>query len=330
MKLNKFAKNTKRTRIAIGCTIGLILLIGAISFYKTFALYEETKEFNVLKGRVPDFRKTFSDYIIEKRRIDSSIIKFFHLATEQTPALTDYRYVGKNPNNYVCFGSEDSVCPEDNLYRVVGVMPIQSSENGIYENRVKLFKYRSYLKTNGDGLNNWKYSTYYTLLNDTFWNTLEEYQNYIEDAKWYLGVSATVNTIEELYNNERSGNNYSINKIALLNVSDYGFSTNRDTTTDENICITSDINKWSNDCATNSWIYEYKGTYSAGKWLLTPSPMKSSWMILEDYSTYTGKASYSGATSYGMDYHPTYYLKANVMYKSGSGSLENPYRVTFY
>lgn len=32
-------------------------MIGGFSFYRTFALYEEKKEFNVLKGRVPDYVK---------------------------------------------------------------------------------------------------------------------------------------------------------------------------------------------------------------------------------------------------------------------------------
>ena len=32
-----------------------------------------------------------------------------------------YRYAGANPNNYVCFGSDVTPCPEDNLYRIIGV-----------------------------------------------------------------------------------------------------------------------------------------------------------------------------------------------------------------
>ena len=32
-----------------------------------------------------------------------------------------YRYAGANPNNYVCFGSDEATCPADNLYRVIGV-----------------------------------------------------------------------------------------------------------------------------------------------------------------------------------------------------------------
>ena len=41
-----------------------------------------------------------------------------------------YRYSGSNPNNYICFGSDAFPCPEDNLYRIIGV----------FGNNVKLIK----------------------------------------------------------------------------------------------------------------------------------------------------------------------------------------------
>ncbi len=43
-----------------------------------------------------------------------------------------YRYSGASDevNNYVCFGSEDETCPEDNLYRIIGV----------FDGQVKLIK----------------------------------------------------------------------------------------------------------------------------------------------------------------------------------------------
>ena len=46
-----------------------------------------------------------------------------------------YRYAGTNPNNYVCFGSDEETCPNDNLYRIIGVF----NDTGEYQ--VKLIKY---------------------------------------------------------------------------------------------------------------------------------------------------------------------------------------------
>ena len=40
---------------------------------------------------------------------------------DQEAGDNSYRYSGANPNNYICFGSDASPCPEDNLYRIIGV-----------------------------------------------------------------------------------------------------------------------------------------------------------------------------------------------------------------
>lgn len=57
-KLKKFDKNLNQKKKIIGLLVGIILLIGSVVFYKTFALYEEKKEFNILKGIVPNFSKS--------------------------------------------------------------------------------------------------------------------------------------------------------------------------------------------------------------------------------------------------------------------------------
>ena len=33
-----------------------------------------------------------------------------------------YRFAGADPNNYVCFGSDEATCPTENLYRIIGVI----------------------------------------------------------------------------------------------------------------------------------------------------------------------------------------------------------------
>ena len=58
MKLEKFTKNKKQKRIVIGSIVGILLLIGGITLYRTFALYKIEQSFDVLKGTVPNFRKS--------------------------------------------------------------------------------------------------------------------------------------------------------------------------------------------------------------------------------------------------------------------------------
>ena len=64
-----------------------------------------------------------------------------------------YRYAGANPNNYVCFGSDATPCPTDNLYRIIGVFG--ENNHGVSgQQLVKLIKYdyatSSLLGTDGD------------------------------------------------------------------------------------------------------------------------------------------------------------------------------------
>lgn len=56
---------------------------------------------------------------------------FTHPATEQTEALTDYRYIGANPNNYVTFNNE--------TWRIIGVFTVDDG-TGKKEQRLKLIR----------------------------------------------------------------------------------------------------------------------------------------------------------------------------------------------
>ncbi len=53
--LQRFNKNKKQKQILIGSIIGILLVVGGISLYRSFALYKEEKTFDVLNGTVPDF-----------------------------------------------------------------------------------------------------------------------------------------------------------------------------------------------------------------------------------------------------------------------------------
>ena len=55
----------------------------------------------------------------------------------EIPAVTDYRYYGANPNNYICLDMEgQSTCPDKHLYRIIGSI-YEEKEN---TNRIKLIK----------------------------------------------------------------------------------------------------------------------------------------------------------------------------------------------
>ena len=76
---------------------------------------------------------------------DSGVYKVTHNAIpasssatgSEIPAVTDYRYYGSNPNNYICLDMEGaSTCPDKHLYRIIGSI-YEEKEN---TNRIKVIK----------------------------------------------------------------------------------------------------------------------------------------------------------------------------------------------
>ena len=97
---------------------------------------------------------------------------YYHTSSlANSAADNSYRYAGANPNNYVCFGSNETPCPSNNLYRIIGV----------FNDQVKLIKAdyatSAELGTNGDYSSNTysasSYDTYkgnLTTINTYYWN----------------------------------------------------------------------------------------------------------------------------------------------------------------
>lgn len=54
MNLQKFKILNKKHQIILITLISSILLITALIIYRTYAIYQENQEFNVIKGYVPD------------------------------------------------------------------------------------------------------------------------------------------------------------------------------------------------------------------------------------------------------------------------------------
>ena len=285
--------------------------------------------------------QNFVDYILSDTSKDFE--EFSHEATSQTPALTDYRYTGSNPDNYVCFGSEEETCPEDNLYRIIGVIPTQSEVSGEYENRVKLIKNSPY-EENESGLlhsvnHGYAWNTINSLdwgtasiniqvLNKVYWNNLGEYQKYISSSLWHFGASTFTNyltdTPNQFYAKERGNlkgyqatNIYYVSNVSLSYPSDYGYSKG-------NALVNESMYPHRNENPT--WMWDLK----KGEWTITPDN------TLDQYNSpriwiFDINTLIPYPTGIHTDYfviRPTFYLKSNVLYKSGNGTQENPYRIS--
>ena len=183
----------------------------------------------------------------------------------------------------------DGECNDNNLYRIIGVIPTQSSENGEYENRVKL------IKANVLGYN----------------------------SKWYLASSPYNVKTNEFYENER-GNTVNndrpvswIGKIGLMHPSDYGYAVggaNRTT------CLEMKVGQYNtNDCYTNDWLF------IGYEWTLNPVENYLDSIIILANGSSTINLVHVATNAY----RPVFYLNSLVLLKSGSGQKNDPYRITF-
>ena len=223
-----------------------------------------------------------------------------------------YRYAGANPNNYVCFGSDAATCPNDNLYRIIGV----------FGSEVKLIKstsYGGYVWDSGND-NTWSTSDIKTTLNTTYYNTLSAtWQNKIATHTWKVGGMefSETNTAKQYYDTEVGSSSSSTTdsmKIGLMYVSDYGFS--------------SEISDWT----MTLYDYFYSDLYSGNNWLylgdyewtITPDSSNSTYVF---YLSRVGYLNLNNAHN-GRSARPVFYLNSNVMLVSGNGTESHPYRIS--
>ena len=115
----------------------------------------------------------------------------------EIPAVTDYRYYGPNPNNYICLDMEgQSTCPDKHLYRIIG---------SIYEelegaNRLKVIKATPLT----DGTTNefsWDYKSsgsynniWATITNGNYSNSLtrgSQLMKLLNSGAWWNGTSGS-------------------------------------------------------------------------------------------------------------------------------------------
>ena len=236
------------------------------------------------------------------------------------------RYMGADPNNYVSFNNE--------LWRIIGVFDVKSSENGESEKRLKIIRDESIgdYAWDPNEKNNWLTASLNTYLNGTYLNSLtSEAESMIGNTLWNLGgvssyTSSSNGLASHFYNYERGTTVYSgnpttwIGKIALMYPSDYGYATRGGTTTNRASCLAKELSSWNDssysDCKNNDYLYDS----SNYQWTLT-SRSNTNFVFYIYSSGYVN-------SNYTFDFkgtRPTLYLNSNVLIASGDGTKNNPY-----
>ena len=122
----------------------------------------------------------------------------------EIPAVTDYRYYGPSPNNYICLDMEGgSTCPDKHLYRIIGSI-YEEKEN---TNRLKVIK--ATLLTDGttNGFS-WDYTSsgsysniWATITSGNYSNSLtsgSQLMKLLNSGAWWNGTSGSY------YNNSKA------------------------------------------------------------------------------------------------------------------------------
>ena len=136
----------------------IVLIILVCIGYSSYALFSFTKtSTNVIEGTVGELKKSGADTLIKltDNTNDSGLYTITHPADNTlqigaTESVTEYRYRGASPKNYVTFNGE--------TWRILGVFPTDDGTGNI-ENRVKIIKDQSIgKKTWDDGTTAYNYT----------------------------------------------------------------------------------------------------------------------------------------------------------------------------
>ena len=304
-----------------------IILIILISIgYSSYALFSFTKTSNnVIEGTVGELKKSGADTLIKltDNKDNSGLYTIAHEADNTLQIgndkdITEYRYRGANPKNYVTFNNE--------VWRVIGVFPTDDG-TGKIENRIKIIRNESignkYWTTVN---NNWTIASLNEYLNGTYYSSLSsKAQSMIKDTKYYLGGYQSGSTTSvDMYSYERKRKGYGtyyyadnpnswIGKIALMYVSDYGYASDVCETKKLYDTTTTDLQA----CNNTNWLY--KGAY---EWLLPQyaSVIDRVFLVLS-----VGGVATNIADKYQRGVRPVLYLTSDAKITGGSGTSSSPY-----
>ena len=228
-----------------------------------------------------------------------------------TESITEYRYRGASPKNYVTFNNE--------VWRILGVFPTDDG-TGKIENRIKIIKDQSIGNKKWDtgNSNNWaRPATLNTELNTTYLNSLDSTaKSMIGNTKYYLGGYNNNLQIQKdvMYQYERKTNgsipNSWVGKLAIMYASDYGYAVS-----DE--CTQNLYNYNNATCKNNNWLFK-----GIDEWTLLRFASIS-------YGVF-GVGSGGYVSSYGVSdnpygVRPVLYLISSAKITGGNGTIGSPY-----
>ena len=283
----------------------------------------------------------------------------------EIPAVTDYRYYGSNPNNYICLDMEEqSTCPDRGLFRIIGSIYEENAGKNLLKvikatpltdgTTSELFWDYDQLGPDVSYRNVW-YSTVHNsslmeLLNDTYLTRKSSnYQNGLDNViKINFGSTGLTDNAQSLMNTGNNNNN-KLSKYYLGGYSDAELNTETiylaergKTTSSGNalywngkigLMYPSDYGYASGNYCVTHVSPRYYGESNCFNWISLSS--SSEWTMtpyLDDYEESVYIVSSEGVTltpvNIGLNFRPVFYLTSTTSIISGTGTSSDPYLVS--
>ncbi len=335
--------------------------------------WDDTKKAVIVSGNLSDkcyvyfdiYQPTLAEYIKSQYTGTQGENNIYYHDSDLANGAGDnsYRYAGANPNNFVCFGTTESPCPTDNLYRIIGVFG--ENYHGVTGKQlVKLIKY-DYMTTDELGTDGDYSQTYKE------WGMDSTYKGTYGDGErigvyyWnYKATGSATNTWSTSLLNKTNLNTNFINnigttwanKIATVTWKVGGNTWANIGTKTSSVAYTNEI---TNPVTTNTtdnattysakiglmYVSDYGFAASPDAWTLTMSSYNNTtatnnnWMYMGLYewtiSRYAGNSNNAFRVLRGGDVdigyvgddcgvRASFNLESSVSYVSGSGSMSDP------
>ena len=261
--------------------------------------------------------QTLNSCILSMNGKDNTL--YYHDSTLANGAGDNsYRYAGASDsvNNYICLGSEETACPDANLFRIIGV----------FGDQTKVIRAKSVgnKQWHTSESNTWSSSSLNAYLNGEYLTSLGTLADKIATTTWKAGGGIWSNIVTSVpktaYQNEvgSSASSTTVDKkIGLMYVSDYYYSASPSAWTLVGY-NESDATKDYRAAKTINWLY-----LGSNEWTISRT---------SDITPYafgmfsTGLVSNYGVTlSFGV--RPSFNLLSSVTYASGSGTSSDPIRI---
>ena len=336
--------------------------------------WDDTKKAVIVSGNLSDkcyvyfdiYQPTLAEYIKSQYTGTQGENNIYYHDSDLANGAGDnsYRYAGANPNNFVCFGSDTSPCPTDNLYRIIGVFG--ENYHGVTGKQlVKLIKY-DYMTTDELGTDGDYSQTYKE------WGMDSTYKGTYGDGErigvyyWnYKATGSATNTWSTSLLNKTNLNTNFINNIGTTWANKIATVTwkvggNTYANIRDAVPATTYQNEIVNPVTTNTtdnaieysakiglmYVSDYGFAASPDAWTLTMSSYNNTtatnnnWMYMglyewtisrtADFSDFAFRVSYDGGVSNGSvgssryGVRASFSLESSVSYVSGSGSMSDP------